>query len=680
MSDLFVGSTLAGCRLDAVAGRGGMGVVYRATQLALDRTVAVKAIAPQLAEDEAFRERFQRESQLAASLEHPNVIPVYEAGELDGTLYLIMRWVDGTDLRALLSSEGRLDPVRALRLLRPVASALAAAHRRGLIHRDVKPANVLIATTDGDEEHVYLTDFGIAKRTGGQSLTRTGVLVGTLDYTAPERIEGAKGTPTTDIYAFGCMLFEALTGHVPYPRSTEIAKMHAHLNEPLPSVTAEQPGVPRALERVVATAMAKRPEDRYASAADLVAALDEARAEIEESAQQPTRLSPVVPDEPPTAVSPPEPTPVPPTPAPPTPAVQTPAPTPAPRTEPAPGPRPRVMWIAVAAVAAIAVIAVVIAIATSGGGPSHTSSTPPTTTAGTVPTANIGTPVIHGPGLTNANPIKLTATPTGIAADGKHAWVIAPGQLIEIDAGGPRPPVTVSGSPTNVAVDARGRVWMTGVGAGGAAVFDPHNGQTTPVNAGTSPNLIAITASAAWLARAGEATVTRVPLAGGAPQAIPVGRPIAALGAAFGRLWIAPTTGAVVVLDDDGSRDALAGPVIPPDTVGISHSNGVWFLSASLTRVDPRVSAATGGVYTGHADQAPVGPQPAGIGALNGDDSIWVLTKGDRTARRIATMGASNNHVLATVIVPATPGGLAVGDHIVWVEVPSTKLIYPIRF
>src|SRR4030088_383972 len=152
MSDLAMGSTIAGCRLEAVAGRGGMGVVWRATQLALDRTVAVKGMAPELAADAQFRERFQREAHLAASIEHPNVIPVYEAGELDGTLYLIMRWVDGTDLRELLASTGGLAPKRALRLLGPVGLALAAAHRRGLVHRDIKPANVLIAR--GDEEHV----------------------------------------------------------------------------------------------------------------------------------------------------------------------------------------------------------------------------------------------------------------------------------------------------------------------------------------------------------------------------------------------------------------------------------------------------------------------------------------------------------------------------------------------
>src|SRR4030081_3581761 len=169
MSDLFVGSMIAGCRLESVAGRGGMGVVYRATQLALDRPVALKAIAPQLAADLAFRERFQRESYLAASIEHPNVIPVYEAGESGGTLYLIMRWVEGTDLRTLLTGSGRVSPSRAITLLRPVASALAAAHRRGLVHRDVKPANVLITRgEDEDEDHIYLTDFGIARQTGGE--------------------------------------------------------------------------------------------------------------------------------------------------------------------------------------------------------------------------------------------------------------------------------------------------------------------------------------------------------------------------------------------------------------------------------------------------------------------------------------------------------------------------------
>ncbi len=279
---LAPGSTFAGCRLEAVAGRGGMGVVLRATQLALQRPVALKVISPELAADEGYRERFQRESHLAASVEHPNVIPVYEAGELDGRLYLIMRWVEGTDLRTLLSNSGPVSPGEAIRLLRPVASALAAAHRHGLVHRDIKPANVLVARSDEEsEEHIYLTDFGIARRTDGEPMTRTGMLVGTIDYMAPERIEGGKGEATSDIYSFGCMLFEALTGHVPYQRPNEIAKIFAHVNDPVPSASDEVDGVPEQLDAIIAKALAKRPEDRFASAGELVIALGQALQELD---------------------------------------------------------------------------------------------------------------------------------------------------------------------------------------------------------------------------------------------------------------------------------------------------------------------------------------------------------------------------------------------------------------
>src|ERR1039457_191672 len=239
------GSIFAGCRLEGVAGRGGMGVVFRATQLELQRPVALKAIAPELAADKDYRERFKRESHLAASIDHPNVIPVYEAGELDGTLYLMMRWVEGTDLRTLLTTSGRVSPGRAIRLLRPVASALAAAHRRGLVHRDIKPANVMIARSDEEiEDHIYLTDFGIARRTDGESLTRTGMFVGTIDYTAPERIQGGKGDAASDIYSLGCMLFETLTGHVPFDRPTDVSRLFAHVNDPVPSARDEVAVVP----------------------------------------------------------------------------------------------------------------------------------------------------------------------------------------------------------------------------------------------------------------------------------------------------------------------------------------------------------------------------------------------------------------------------------------------------
>jgi serine/threonine protein kinase len=281
MADLSVGTEFAGCRIEAVAGRGGMGVVYRATQVALDRLVALKVIAPDLALDDAFRARFQREARLAASIEHPNVLPVYEAGERDGVLFITTRYVEGTDLRALLHRDGRLDVRRAAELLAPVALALNAAHERGLVHRDVKPANVLVAEPGhAEHEHVYLTDFGIARGEGAaageMTVTRTGVFVGTLDYMAPEQMTGARGDARSDIYSFGCMLFQSLAGRVPFPREQDVARMHAHLNEPFPSLLDIRDDVPPAMDAVVQRACAKNPDDRFTSAGALARALEAA--------------------------------------------------------------------------------------------------------------------------------------------------------------------------------------------------------------------------------------------------------------------------------------------------------------------------------------------------------------------------------------------------------------------
>jgi serine/threonine protein kinase/uncharacterized RDD family membrane protein YckC len=273
------GQVVGGYRIDGVAGRGGMGVVYRATQLALDRTVALKLIAPEIAGDEGFRERFKRESRIAASIEHPNVIPVHEAGEADGLLFIAMRFVDGTDLRELLQRAGALSPLRVAAIVAQIARALDAAHASGLVHRDVKPGNVLIADRGGGE-HVYLTDFGLTKRSASDSaLTGTGQWVGTLDYVAPEQIEGRRVDGRTDVYALGCVLFEALTGHVPFERDTDVSKLWAHISEPPPSPSARHPGVPPAFDAVVARAMAKDPDARFASAGELAAAASAAAAQ-----------------------------------------------------------------------------------------------------------------------------------------------------------------------------------------------------------------------------------------------------------------------------------------------------------------------------------------------------------------------------------------------------------------
>mgnify|MGYP001137583986 CR=1 FL=1 len=262
MAELAPGAEFAGCRIEGVLGRGGMGVVYRATELRLGRPVALKLIAA--GADPSARERFEREARAAAAIEHPNVVPVYAAGEEDGHLYLVMRHVPGTDLQALLRREGRLGPGRAADVIAQVADALDAAHAAGLVHRDVKPANVLIAG-----EHAYLTDFGITRVQSAQTrITSTGEWVGTVDYVSPEQLRGDEVDARSDVYALGCLLHAALTGSPPFRRETVAATISAHLHDPPPR-PSETPGVPEAFDAVVARALAKDPDERFASAGSL---------------------------------------------------------------------------------------------------------------------------------------------------------------------------------------------------------------------------------------------------------------------------------------------------------------------------------------------------------------------------------------------------------------------------
>ena len=227
MPDLLPGALIAGCRIEAVAGRGGMGIVYRATQLSLGRPVAVKLIAPGRAGDPGFRERFERESRVAAAIDHPNVIPVYAAGEEGGHLYLVMRYVKGTDLQGLLAQERQLPAARVAAIGGQIGAALDAAHAVGLVHRDVKPANVLLSG-----EHAYLADFGLSQVVGTDTrLTSTGQWIGTVDFMAPEQFSGAEVDARADVYALGCVLYNALTGEVPYPRGTVPATMLAHMQD-----------------------------------------------------------------------------------------------------------------------------------------------------------------------------------------------------------------------------------------------------------------------------------------------------------------------------------------------------------------------------------------------------------------------------------------------------------------
>lgn len=292
VADNRIGAVFAGYRVDALLGRGGMSVVYRGDDLNLHRKVALKLLATELADDDRFRERFLRESQLAASLDHPNVLPVYEAGEVGGQLYIAMRYVEGEDLKHLLRRERMLRPERALALVAQVGDALDAAHERGLVHRDVKPSNVLVARR-GEQEHCYLSDFGLTKHAADRSaFSEAGQLVGTIDYVSPEQIRGGEVDARADVYALTCLLFECLTGRVPFERDSDVAVIYAHLHDLPPKASELRPELPRDLDSVLERGLAKAPAERWESGSALVEAARTALVFGETTVVRPRRAHP----------------------------------------------------------------------------------------------------------------------------------------------------------------------------------------------------------------------------------------------------------------------------------------------------------------------------------------------------------------------------------------------------
>ncbi|WP_336320358.1 serine/threonine-protein kinase [Streptomyces lavendofoliae] len=272
----LVGKRIADYRVESEIGRGGMAVVYRALDLRLDRAVALKLLAPELARNDTFRKRFAHESRVAAAIDHPHIVPVFEAGETEGVLYIAMRYVAGQDLRALLDRTGPLPPEQAGRIAAQVASALDAAHAHDLVHRDVKPGNILVAPgTDSEHpEHVYLTDFGLTKKSLSLTgFTSVGQFVGTLDYVAPEQISGRPVDGRCDVYSLGCVVYETLAGVPPFRRDDDMALLWAHQYDPPPPLTEERRGLPPAVDAVLGRALAKAPEERYDTCLQFVAEL-----------------------------------------------------------------------------------------------------------------------------------------------------------------------------------------------------------------------------------------------------------------------------------------------------------------------------------------------------------------------------------------------------------------------
>ncbi len=271
----LVGDEFAGYRVRSVLGRGGMSVVYQAENLRLSSIIALKILAPELASDDAFRARFLEESRIAASLNHPNVIPIYDMGSQDDLLYIAMRYVSGTDMRQMIKKRGRILPATALFLVGQAARALDAAHRKGLVHRDVKPGNLLIerGSDDADPDHVYLADFGITKHAMSRSgLTSTGQFLGTIDYVAPEQIRGTSVLGLADQYSLGCVLYECLTGRVPFEKDLDAAIIWAHVEETPTMPTVLRPELPPEIDQVFGRVLAKRPDERYGSCREFVEA------------------------------------------------------------------------------------------------------------------------------------------------------------------------------------------------------------------------------------------------------------------------------------------------------------------------------------------------------------------------------------------------------------------------
>jgi YVTN family beta-propeller protein len=608
------GTVLAGYRIEHEIGRGGMGVVYLAVQERLTRRVALKLISPDLAGDPGFRRRFERESRVAATIEHPHAVPLYEAGETDdGTVYLVMRYVEGTDLRALLAREQWLETDRAAALIAGVAGALDAAHERGLVHRDVKPANVLIGEVGG-QEWPYLTDFGLSKLTTGSSdLTDSGEWLGTLDYASPEQIQGQAVDARSDVYSLGCVLFETLTGRIPFERPDHVAKLYAHLNDPPPSLAEAAPDVPEAFAQVVERALAKDREGRFPSAGDLgraalAAAGDEPVTVPERSVAKGDAAAPG--------------------------AVTATALT---RRLKAGRPGRRRLLLAAVAVAALAAVAVAVALIGSDGG--------------------------SGPEV--AATVKVGSEPLAIDVGEGAVWVANSGDdtVTEIDprTGRSGRPIRVGDRPAGIEA-AAGSVWVTNSGSDTVSRLDPTNGQSRgEIPVGLRPAAVRVGLGFAWVANVDGGTVARIaPSRGPAGvQLIRVGSAPSGVAIGHNSVWVANSGDGTV------SRIARTGEVVgDPIAVGnrprgvAAGSDFVWVANAldgSLSRIEPFRSAVSG-------EAIKVGSLPAQVAV--GEGAVWVANERDDTVSRI---DPASGDVTDTIDVGAQPRGIVVGDGSVWV-------------
>jgi DNA-binding beta-propeller fold protein YncE/predicted Ser/Thr protein kinase len=615
--DAHLGMTLAGYQIESVIGRGGMGVVYLAEHLRLKRKVALKVLASELAEDERFRNRFMRESEIAASLDHPNVVTIHDAGEAGGLLYLAMRYIRGRDLKTLIEQEGPLPPDRVAALIGQAASALDAAHASGLIHRDVKSANILITPVSMGMDQAYLTDFGLTKRPESVSgITKTGQFMGSVDYAAPEQFEGRPLDARADVYSLGCVLYECLTGRVPFDRESEAAIMYAHLRDPPPKPSAARPELPLGFDSVVAKAMAKAPPERFATAGDLAQA-----------------------------------------------AAHVLIPTGATAGGPAAG-RRRVAIITGAAGALIAAVAAVLLLVTQGGPPD--GGGPPAGPGGGATTRAVVRIDPTTNRVTARIPLEISyarpETVGRISAGEGAVWVsdgssrlfkIRPETNTLVDT------ITVNGLFGGV-VAAFGDVWAMRIGSptttATLARIDPTTNMIVG-QAGTFPNTtfrLAAGEGAIWVLGPGglyraEPISGRIRLvADQGGQAIAVGD---------GAVWVLDVVRATLVkLDPDTGREMSKTPLQGSPTELAAGEGSVWVIDEGGSQVLKVPADGNGGIET-----SKVGPHPSAIAV--GLGAVWVVNEGDSSVSRIdpITGTVTTNKVGGEIIE------LAVGEGAVWV-------------
>ncbi len=641
MSDLAAGTHLGRYRIDGVAGRGGMGVVYRAFQEDLERSVALKVITEDLAQDHDFRARFEREAKLAASLDHPNVVPVYEAGQHDGALFIAMRFVDGTDLASVVERDGALPPERAIALVTQIAGALDAAHARGLVHRDVKPHNVLMA---GD--HAYLTDFGLTKTTSSAGLTRTGVVLGTLDYAPPEQLRGEATDARSDVYALACMTYHLLAGAPPFERAGDTARMLAHLNDPPPDL----PAGPPPLSAVIQQGMAKAPSDRFASAGEFAAACAAALTGGAAANGGPA------PDKRTSRSA----------------AAGATAPGMSPRTRMALGvalPLVLVCGLVAAALAAFGVFGgsddpkepeAAAPTAKPAETPAATASAEPTADDGGAPSGAAPRPVAS---------IPVGDGPDGIAVGADVIWVVTSkaGQLVRIDAKSNKvtgEPVAAGEAPDSVTAD-KGIVYVTSQKDDQLRRFEarPDPVPSGTVNVGRVPESVSLGKQLVWVALSGDGTVQRVDRAsiellggaigvGGRPTGIHVGD---------GRVWVTNAEDGTISLIDSATAEPIGLPTrVGEDPRDVVEAFGfAWVVLAgdsAVVRLDLKTAKVVGSPIK-------VGKQPVKIAA--GEGAVWVSNRGDDTVSQIdpKTFRVAGR----PLPVGTRPVGIAAGLGGVWV-------------